>query len=114
MRLLLQPSGIRSSAALDLLIETRLITLAERQHIEEAVVRLNDHPEGSPRYQVSIQLRVPGPDVHAVACDHTLRVAVQKALQAVEGQIAARAARRRTRRRSRLQLSSPAYTGRGW
>jgi hypothetical protein len=57
---------------------------------------------------------VPGPDIHAVACDHTLRVAVQKALDAVEGQVAVRQGRRQARRRSRLQLSSATRTGRGW
>ena len=114
MNLILQPGNTRSSAALDHLIESRLIALADRQRIEEAVVRLTYHREGSPRYQASIMIRVPGPDIHAVACDHTLRVAVQKALDAVEGQVAVRQGRRQARRRSRLQLSSATRTGRGW
>jgi ribosome-associated translation inhibitor RaiA len=114
MNLILQPGNTRSSAALDHLIESRLIALADRQRIEEAVVRLADHREGSPRYQARIMIRVPGPDIHAVACDHTLRVAVQKALDAVEGQVAARQGRRQARRRSQLQLSSATRTGRAW
>jgi ribosome-associated translation inhibitor RaiA len=114
MNLILQPGNTRSSAALEYLIETRLIALADRQRIEEAVVRLNDSPEGSPRYQVSIMIRVPGPDIHAVTCDHTLRVAVQKALDAIESQVAARQGRRQARRRSQLQLSSATRTGRSW
>lgn len=111
MNLILQPGNTRSSAALDHLIETRLIALANRQRLEEAIVRLTDNREGSPRFLASIQLRVPGPDLHAVACDHTLRVAVQKALDAIEGQIAAREGRRRARRRSQFQLSGAARTG---
>ena len=114
MNLILQPGNTRGSVALDYLIETRLIALADRQRIEEAVVRLNDNREGSPRYQASITIRVPGPDIHAVACDHTLRVAVQKALDAVEAQVAARQGRRQAQRRSRLQLSSATRTGRSW
>lgn len=114
MHLILQPGNTRSSAGLDHLIESRLIALAERQRIAEAVVRLSDHREGSPRYQASILIRVPGPDIHAVACDHTLRGAVQKTLDAVEGQVAARQARSHARRRSRLQLPRAARTGRGW
>jgi ribosome-associated translation inhibitor RaiA len=114
MNLILQPGNTRSSAALDHLIESRLIALADRQRIEEAVVRLMDHPEGSPRYQASILIRVPGPDIHAVACDHTLRVAVQKALDAVEGQVEVRQGRRQARRRSRLQLSTATRTGGNW
>jgi ribosome-associated translation inhibitor RaiA len=114
MNLILQPGNTRSSAALDHLIESRLIALADRQRIEEAVVRLNDHPEGSPRYQASIMIRVPGPDIRAVACDHTLRVAVQKALDAVEGQVVARQGRRLARRRSQLQLTRVARAGHSW
>jgi len=77
-------------------------------------VRLNDNREGSPRFQASILIRVPGPDIHAVACDHTLRVAVQKALDAVEGQVDARQDRRQAQRRTRLQLAGAARTGRAW
>jgi ribosome-associated translation inhibitor RaiA len=114
MNLILQPGNARSSAALDYLIETRLIALAERQRIEEAVIRLNDHREASPRFHVGIMIRVPGPDIHVVARDHTLRVAVEKALAAVEAQVDARLGRRRARRRSQLQLSGAMRTGRSW
>ena len=114
MNLILQPGNTRSSVALDALIESRIIALADRQRIDEAVVRLNDNREGSPRYQASILIRVPGPDIHAVACDHTLRVAVQKALDAVEGQVDARQDRRQAQRRTRLQLAGAARTGRAW
>jgi ribosome-associated translation inhibitor RaiA len=114
MNLILQPGNTRTSVALDHLIESRLVALAERQRIDEAVVRLSDHREGSPRYQASILVRVPGPDIHAVACDHTLRVAVQKVLAAVEEQVVERQARRRRRLRSQLQQTAPARTGRAW
>lgn len=111
---MLQPGNTRRSLALDHLIESRLMALADRQRIEEALVRLSDHAEGSPRYQASIMIRVPGPDIHAVACDHTLRVAVQKALDAIESQVEASQGRRLAQRRSRLQLPGSARTGRGW
>ena len=114
MNLILQPGNTRPSAALDHLIESHLVALAERQRIEEAVVRLSDHREGSPRFQASIMIRVPGPDIHAVACDHTLRVAVQKALAAVEEQVVSRQARRRRRLRNELQQPAAARTGRAW
>jgi ribosome-associated translation inhibitor RaiA len=114
MNLILQPGNTRASAALDHLIESRLVALAERQRIEEAVVRLSDHPEGSPRFQASIMIRVPGPDIHAVACDHTLRVAVQKAMAAVEEQVVARQVRRRRRLRTQLQQPVAARLGRSW
>lgn len=114
MKLTIQPGNTCTSVALDFLIESRLLSLAEHRRIEEAAVRLTDNRGGSPRYQASIQLRVPGPDLHAVACDHTLRVAVQKALDAVESQMAAREGRRHARRRSQLPLSGGLRTDRGW
>lgn len=111
MHLFLQPGNTRCSAALDGLIESRLIALAGRQRIEEAVVRLNDHGESRPRYQASILIRVPGPDIHAVASDHTLQVAVRKALDALEGQVEARHGRRLARRRLRPQSLRTAPAG---
>lgn len=113
MNLILQPGNTCRSATLDYLIETRLSALTGRQPIEEAVVRLNDHRDGSPRYQATVLIRVPGPDIHAAACDHTLRVAVQKALDAVEGQVAARQERRAAQRPGRFQLSHAPRPGRG-
>ena len=100
MNLLFQPGNTRTTAGLDRMIEARLIALAERLRVDEAVVRLNDHREASPRYTAYISLRVPGPDIHAVVCDHTLRVAVAKALAAVERQVTARRERRLRRRRA--------------
>lgn len=113
MNLILQ-LNVHCPVAIIRSIESRLIALGERQRIEDASVRLADAPEASPRYQASILIRVPGPDIHATACDHTMRVAVEKALAAVEAQVNARQDRRLQRQRSRLQLSTVARTGRGW
>lgn len=114
MKLIVPPGNARTSVALDQLIESRLIALTARQRIEEATVRLYDNREGSPRYQAGILIRVPGPDIHAVACDHTLRGAVQKVIDAIEAQVDARRRQRRQRGHSQLQMSSVARTGRAW
>lgn len=114
MNLILQPGQVHWPVAVVRLIESRLLTLGERQRIEESTVRLTDAPEASPRFQASILIRVPGPDIHATACDHTVRVAVEKALVAVEAQVNARQDRRPQRQRSQLQLSTVARTGRAW
>jgi len=114
MNLILQHGHARPRPALDRLIETRLVALAARQRIEEAVVRLADEREASPRYQASILLRVPGPDIHAAACDHTAGVAVRKALAAVEAQVAARHDRRRQHQRSRPAVRAGSRTARTW
>lgn len=114
MNLILQPNNVRNTVITDRLVEDRLLHLAARQPIEEAVIRYREEPEASPRYSASVYLRIAGPDIHATACDHTLRVAVEKALCAVERQVADRQARRRFKRRSQLQLPATARTGRAW
>jgi ribosome-associated translation inhibitor RaiA len=114
MNLILQPNNLRNTMITDRLVEDRLLKLATCQVIEEAVVRYREEPEASPRYSASVYLRIAGPDIHATACDHTLRVAVEKALAAVELQVADRQARRRFKRRSQLQQPATARTGRAW
>jgi len=114
MNLILQFGNVHCPVATARLIESRLLALGERQRIEESIVRLVDTPEASPRYSASVLIRVPGPDIHATASDHTVRVAVEKALAAVETQVDARQGRRQQRQRSQLQLSTVARTGHAW
>ena len=114
MNLIFQHGSVHCPAAIVALIESRLLKLSERQRIEETTVQLNDAPEASPRYQASIVIRVPGPDIHATACDHTVRVTVEKLLAEVEAQIDVRQGRRKLRQRSKLQLSTATRTGRAW
>jgi len=114
MKLTLKPNNARTTAALEQLIENRLLALSDHQLIEEAVVKISDEPEASPRFQASILIHIAGPDIHAATCDHTLLVAVEKALASVENQVFARQAQRRTRRRSQLQQPATPRTGRAW
>jgi hypothetical protein len=96
------------------LIEDRLLALAARSRAEQALVRLVDAPEASPRFQVAIFVRLPGPDIHASACDHTVTVAAHKALRLVEAQFDARADRRTRRRRDALRPAAKPRPGRAW
>lgn len=114
MNIVLQSRHARYPNLIARLLEERLLALAERCRAEEAVVRLTDERETSPRYRVAIFLRLPGPDLHATGCDHTVGVAARKALHVLEGQLVARARRREQRRRSNLQHSSAARTGHAW
>lgn len=114
MNLIIQHGNVRFSEALERLIDTRLTAIAARQRIEEASVRLSDEHEASPRYQASVKIRIPGPDIHATACGHTARESVQKALDAIEAQVDARLGRRRQRLRTNLQLPATSRTGRAW
>jgi ribosome-associated translation inhibitor RaiA len=85
--------------------------LAVRQRLEEAVIHLGEERDASPRFRASVLLRIPGPDIHAVASDHTVRVAVEKALDAVEAQVVSRQGRRVARRRRQPLLAGG---GRAW
>lgn len=114
MNLILQSRHARYPAAVARRIEQQLLVLGARCRAEEAVVRLTDAPAASPRYQVAIFVRLPGPDLHATGCDHTIEVAAGKALRLLQAQLAVRAGRRQQRRRSNLQLSPAARTARVW
>jgi ribosome-associated translation inhibitor RaiA len=114
MNLLLHSHHTSYPAPTARLLETELLELAGRYRAEEIVVRLTDEREASPRYHVTIFVRLPGPDVHVSATDHTAAVAARKAIRLLENCLVARADRRRQRRRSNLQHSSAARTGRAW
>ena len=114
MNLIIQHDNVTPNPALDALVETRLRALSARQYIEEAIVNLKDEREASPRYNASIMIRIPGPDMHASSRDHTAQVAVQKALEAIEAQVRVRHERKRERRRSQLQQPATERTGRAW
>ena len=114
MSLILQHGSVHRPVASVRLVESRLLSLGGHQGIEEAIVRLTDAPEAGPRFQASILIRVPGPDIPATACDHTVRVAVEKVLAADEARVNTRQDRRKQRQRSHLPPSTGARTGRAW
>lgn len=111
MKLLLQHGNVQLRPSIERLVERRLLALSARQHVEEAVVRFADKREASPRFHASVLLRIAGPDIHSEASDHTLRVAVEKALAAAEAQVSSRQDRRVSRRRRQPLLAAG---GRGW
>lgn len=90
------------------MIENNLHVLGELIPISHAEVELNKQPETTPRFRVSALLAVPGPDIHAVACDHTLRAALQKLVSNLKKQFQRRVARRDLRLRNREQFRSVA------
>lgn len=103
MKLTLQHFDLRSTDALDTLIEERLLALQTRLQIDEASVRLERHWGASPAFRVQVHLVTPGPDVLAEDRDHTLRAAVEKVLAELELKINGRALRRMRRVRGDRQ-----------
>ena len=97
MNLILHSHHVRCLAGVMRLLEHRIAALARQSRLELVQVRLNERPGASPRYEATIDVRLPGPDLHAGGCDHTIDTAVHKALQALEAQFAFRVARLRRR-----------------
>lgn len=94
MKLTLQHEDVRSTDALDRLIEESLFELSERQVIEEARVRLVHRHLESPGYSVHIHLVTPGPDVVLEERDHTLQAAITKAMTGLRRKLGDRSSRR--------------------
>lgn len=107
MNITIQHRHLRSTHALDALIENRLLALQDRRLIEEARVRLEFRAPSSPAFQVGIEVVTPGPDLFVEAADHTLAVAIQKAFAQLEAMIADRELRRRRRAAGRRSLPRP-------
>ena len=111
MKLSVQHRDIRSTHALDSLIEEHILSLRPRLQIDEAVVRLEHRAGDSPAFHVSVHLVTPGPDVSAESGDHTVRAAVEKVMKQVRDKITDRHAKRA--RKLKSKLSSPAPDARG-
>jgi ribosome-associated translation inhibitor RaiA len=103
MKLALEHHHLRSTDALDSLIEERILALQPRLQIDEANVRLEHRHESSPAFRVHVHLVTPGPDVFAEGRDHTLRAAIEKVTAALEARIGDRLEKRRRRVRGNLQ-----------
>jgi len=103
MKLTVQHVFVRSTDALDSLVEDRILRLSEGLVIQEARVRLEKLREESPRFSARVHLVTPGPDLHAEARDHTLVAAIEKVMAELEHRIGGRPARRIRRIRSNLQ-----------
>jgi ribosomal subunit interface protein len=104
MKITVQHFDIRSTNALDALIEERILALESELQIDEANVRLERRGEASPAFRVHVHLVTPGPDVMAEGRDHTIRAAIDKAMAQLERKIAGRSFTRVRRLKSNLQL----------
>jgi ribosome-associated translation inhibitor RaiA len=71
--------------------------------ISSAQVVLEHQRNAAPAFCASVDLAVPGPDIHAAARDHTLEAAVLKVARRLEEQIEARQNRQQLRLKDREQ-----------
>jgi ribosome-associated translation inhibitor RaiA len=109
----IQHTFVRSTDAVDSLIEERIFALQPRIEIEEARIRLEHSRHASPAYRVAVHLVTPGPDLKAEGRDHTLRAAIEKAVARLDSLIVNKGIKRMRRQRSKLQAPSSIRRGRG-
>jgi ribosome-associated translation inhibitor RaiA len=107
MRLTIQHWHVRSTDDLDSRVEERLLALAPRLRIEEAIVAFDYRYEESPAFNVRIHLVTPGPDLRVEAADHTIFAAFDRALTDLNRKLDRRDRNRAGRTRSNQQ--KPAY-----
>jgi ribosome-associated translation inhibitor RaiA len=100
MKITIRHHLLRSRHDLDVMVEERLLALAQTNPLEDARVSLEYRAEESPAFRAEVCVSVPGPDLRVEAVDHTVRSAAQRALAELEGKLRERTLRRE-RRKSR-------------
>ncbi len=88
-------------------VAERLAGIGERRRIDEAIVKVTRHAEGSPAWEIFIHLVTPGPDLAATTRDHTLAAAFSKNLLELEDILDAREAKHAGRHRDRGPSKPP-------
>lgn len=95
--------GLNPRKVTDQFLNRHLEALDRLIPITWARVVLAQQRAAAPSFSASVELAVPGPDIHAAACDHTLEAAVLKVARRLEAQVAARKKRQQSHRKGREQ-----------
>ena len=105
--------GLNDNASLRRWLEQSLDRLERLISITAAAVVLEHRRDDAPAFRAFVSLAVPGPDIHAEACDHTLEAAWLKVLTALRKQIEQRKARQgeRVKRNGHLRARAIRRTG---
>ena len=106
MKLTLQYHNVRSTGGFEALVENLILALQPTLKIDEAIVRLEESNEISPRFMASVHLVTPGPDVLAEGRDHTLLAAINKVIASLKDKIGHRTLKRVRRIRGNPQVTS--------
>jgi ribosome-associated translation inhibitor RaiA len=103
MKIQYQLRGLKPRAVADRPLDQHLEHLDRLIAISSAQVVLEHQWHAAPPFCASVELAVPGPDIHAAARDHTLEAAVLKVVRRLEEQIEARRNRQQLRLKGREQ-----------
>jgi ribosome-associated translation inhibitor RaiA len=95
--------GVNASQRTLAMLEPDLAQLQCLAPIDSAVVVVDRSPSGGPAFTVRVHLAVPGPDIRAEACDHTLPAAWRKVCRDLEKQIERRKTKQAARMKSNRQ-----------
>lgn len=90
MKIQYQLRGLNTRAVSDRPMDPHLARLDRLIPISSAQVVLEHQRNTAPAFCASVDLAVPGPDIHAAARDHTLEAAVLKVARRLEDQIESR------------------------
>lgn len=96
--------GLNAHAGLRVWLEQQLERLHRLIPVTTAEVRLEQQRDQAPAFRAQVHLAVPGPDIHAAACDHTLEAAWLKVAKSLRQQIARRKTQQHQKLKSRRQL----------
>lgn len=103
MKIQLQILGLNANASLRAWLKQQLERLHSLIPVTTAEVRLEQQRDQTPAFRAQVHLAVPGPDIHADACDHTLEAAWLKVAKSLRQQIERRKARQQLRLKSHRQ-----------
>ena len=103
--------GLSVNAGLRRWLEQSLDRLESLIPVTAAAVVLEHRRDDAPAFRAYVSLAVPGPDIHAEACDHTLEAAWLKVVTALRKQIERRKTRQQLGAMATASIRSRAATG---
>lgn len=104
MKLELKTRSLGRIARLRDFVDQQLQDLRQELAITSAQVTLEQDTSRAPAFRATAVLMVPGPDLSAAGCDHTLVAAWLKVANELKRQIRERKARRVVRLKSNLRI----------
>ncbi len=103
MKTQLRIRGLNANASLRLWLEQQLQRLHSLIPISVAEVLLERQPGHAPAFHAQVHLAVPGPDIHATSCDHTVEAVWLKVTKNLRQQIERRKGRQQSNLKSNRQ-----------
>ena len=113
MRIQFRIRGLNATASLRAWLAQQLEHLRSLMPVSTADVMLERQRDGAPAFRAQVHLAVPGPDIHAEACDHTLQAAWLKVAKKLRQQITQRKTQQQLRHKGQAKhpLTASRWSG---